>query len=172
MLDEVVADVSSQLDAQAQLGVQIRRVDEVPELGPTNGGLWYQVPGVAAVFADLKGSTDLNANDGPQVAAYAYIYFVRAMAVIMDRFSAGYVDIQGDGIFGLFSGPASEFQAMACAITANIRVATLDIENGLSVDLSSRFHLDIQDESTLPIFGCNVYGRNARTSRCSERVSG
>ena len=55
---------------------------------------------------------------------------------------------------------------------ANTRVATLDIENGLSVDLSSRFHLDIQDASTLPIFGCNVYGRNARTSRCSERVSG
>ena len=117
LLDEVVADVSSQLDAQAQLGVQIRRVDEVPEVGPTNGGLWYQVPAVTAVFADLKGSTDLNANDGPQAAAYAYTYFIRAMAVIMDRFSAGYVDIQGDGIFGLFSGPASEFQAMACAIT-------------------------------------------------------
>ena len=98
LLDEVVADVSSQLDAQAQLGVQIRREDEVPEVGPTNGGLWYQVPGVTAVFADLKGSTDLNANDGPQAAAYAYTYFIRAMAVIMDRFSAGYVDIQGDGL--------------------------------------------------------------------------
>ena len=122
LLDEVVADVSSQLDAQAQLGVQIRREDEVPEVGPTNGGLWYQVPGVTAVFADLKGSTDLNANDGPQVAAYAYTYFIRAMAVIMDRFSAGYVDIQGDGIFGLFSGPASEFQAMACAITMRTQV--------------------------------------------------
>ena len=128
LLDEVVADVSSQLDAQAQLGVQIRRVDEVPELGPTNGGLWYQVLGVTAVFADLKGSTDLNANDGPQVAPYAYIYFVRAMAVIMDRFSAGYVDIQGDGIFGLFSGPASEFQAMACAITLILERAA--VRNG------------------------------------------
>ncbi len=55
---------------------------------------------------------------------------------------------------------------------ANTRVATLDIESGLSVDLSSRFHIDMQDASTLPIFGCDVYGRNARTSRCSERVSG
>ncbi len=122
MLDEVVADVSSQLDALAQLGVQIRREDEVPEVGPTNGGLWYQVPGVTAVFADLKGSTNLNANDGPQAAAYAYTYFIRAMSVIMDRFSAGYVDIQGDGIFGLFSGPSSEFQAMACAITMRTQV--------------------------------------------------
>ena len=55
---------------------------------------------------------------------------------------------------------------------ANTRVATLDIESGLSVDLSSRFHIDMQDARTLPIFGCDVYGRNARTSRCSERVSG
>ena len=122
MLDEVVADVSSQLDAQAQLGVQIRREDEVPEVGPTNGGLWYQVPGDTAVFADLKGSTDLSANDGPQAAAYAYTYFIRAMSVIMDRFSAGYVDMQGDGIFGLFSGTSSEFQAMACAITMRTQV--------------------------------------------------
>ena len=52
------------------------------------------------------------------------------------------------------------------------QVATLDIESGLSVDLSSRFHLEMQDASTLPIFGCDVYRRNARTSRCSERVSG
>ena len=95
LLDEVVADVSSQLDAQARVGVQIRREDEVPEVGPTNGGLWCQVPGVTAVFADLKGSTDLNANDGPQSAAYANTYFIRAMAGTMDRFSAGYVDIQG-----------------------------------------------------------------------------
>ena len=35
----------------------------------------------------------------------------------MDRFSAGYVDIQGDGIFGLFSGKGSQFHAAAAAIT-------------------------------------------------------
>ena len=40
----------------------------------------------------------------------------------MDRFSASYVDIQGDGIFGLFSGTSSEFQAMACAITMRTQV--------------------------------------------------
>ena len=78
----------------------------------------------------------------------------------------GHGRVSGGGIAGAISA------GKGCAITANIRVATLDIENGLSVDLSSRFHLDMQDASTLPIFGCNVYGRNARTSRCSERVSG
>ena len=122
ILDEVVADVSSQLDAQAELGVQIRREHSVPDTGPTNRGLWYQIPEVTAVFADLKGSTGLNANDGARTAAYAYTYFIRAMTVIMERFSAGYVDIQGDGIFGLFSGPAAHFEAVACAITMKTQI--------------------------------------------------
>ena len=39
------------------------------------------------------------------------------MAVTLERFSARYVDIQGDGIFGLFSGQGSTLLAAACGIT-------------------------------------------------------
>ena len=122
MLDRILADVSSQLDAQAKLGVKINRQTEVPETGPTNRGVWYQIRNVTAVFADLKRSTELNANEGARHAAVAYTYFIRAMAVILNRFEAGYVDVQGDGIFGLFSGPNSHFRAVACAITMRTQV--------------------------------------------------
>ena len=117
ILDDVVADVSSQLDAQAELGIQVTRQNEVPEVGPTNAGVWFQIPQVTAIFADLKASTELSATASPRVAAIAYTYFIRAMAVTLERFSAKYVDIQGDGIFGLFSGQGSTFLAAACAIT-------------------------------------------------------
>ena len=117
ILDDVMADVSSQLDQQAELSVQITACNEVPEVGPTNRGVWFQIPQVAAVFADLKSSTELSATESPRVAALAYTYFIRAMAVTFDRFSAKYVDIQGDGIFGLFSGKGSRFLSTACAIT-------------------------------------------------------
>ena len=117
ILNKIVAEVSSQLEAQAKLGVKIKRVGEVADTGPANRGLWHQISNVTAVFADLKGSTELNANEGARVAAYAYTYFIRAMAVILERFSGRYVDVQGDGIFGLFSGPSSHFYAAACAIT-------------------------------------------------------
>lgn len=117
ILDDVVADVSSQLDDQAELGIQVTRQNEVPEVGPTNRGLWFQIPQVTAVYADLKGSTELSATASPRVAAIAYTYFIRAMAVTFERFSARYVDIQGDGIFGLFSGQGSVFSAAACGIT-------------------------------------------------------
>lgn len=116
-LREVESAVSSQLDDQAELGIQITRVNEVPQEGPTNKGVWFQIPEVTAVFADLKASTELSASARPQTAAYAYTYFIRAMSVVLERFDAKYIDIQGDAIFGLFSGPSSSFIAAACAIT-------------------------------------------------------
>ena len=115
-LDEVTADVAAQLDQQAKLGVQIHRVETVPETGPANRGVWHLVRNVTAVFADLKDSTGLNVIEDRETAARAYTYFVRAMAVILERFSADYVDIHGDGVFGLFSQSPS-FQAAAGAIT-------------------------------------------------------
>ncbi len=79
ILDDVISDVKAQLDDQAELGVQITRRNDVPDTGPTNKGVWFQIPQVTAVFADLKGSTGLNANDSPRVAARAYTYFIRGM---------------------------------------------------------------------------------------------
>ena len=122
ILDDVIEEVSSQLDEQAALGIKVRRRNEVPETGPTNSGIWYRIPHVTAVFADLKRSTALSADNSPRVAAFAYTYFIRGMAVILDHFEAKYVDIHGDGIFGLFSGKASIFLAAACAITMRTQV--------------------------------------------------
>ena len=117
ILNEVTRAVSSQLDQQRALGVQITTVNDVPETGPANRGLWFQIPQVTAVFADLKGSTALNATDGPKDAAFAYTYFIRAMSVLLDGFDSKYIDVQGDGIFGLFRGKGSMFKAAACAVT-------------------------------------------------------
>ena len=117
ILDQVKAEVAAQLDAQARLGVSITRVGNVPEVGPVNRGVWHQIANVTAVFADLNRSTELSASDNPKDVAFAYTYFIRAMTVVLDRFSAKYIDIQGDGIFGLFSGKNSQFLAAACAVT-------------------------------------------------------
>ena len=87
-----------------------------------------QVPEATAVFVDLKGSTGLNAQFGADAAARAYTYFNRAMAVILNGFQARYVDVQGDALFGLFSGKGSRFLAAACAITMKTQVETVIAE--------------------------------------------
>lgn len=122
ILDEVSSDVSSQLTDQLARGVRIETRDRVPETGPANQGVWWRIMNVSAVFADLKGSTKISAEESRRDAAVAYTLFIRAMSIILDRFDARYVDIQGDGIFGLFSGPGSRFLAAACAVTMRTEV--------------------------------------------------
>ena len=122
ILNDIAAAVAAQLDDQAKLGVQVVNQDAVPESGPANRGLWWRIPNVTAVFADLKGSTALSSSVPPEAAAIAYTYFIRAMTVTLEKFSAGYIEIQGDGIFGLFGGQRSVFLAAACAITMRTQV--------------------------------------------------
>ena len=124
ILDDVVASVASQLDQQTGLGVEIESADAVPDHGPVHGGVWLQIPEVTAVFADIKGSTALNNRLGPRVAIHAYTLFNRAMVVILNGFQARYVDVQGDAVFGLFSGKGSRFMAAAAAITMKTLVET------------------------------------------------
>lgn len=140
ILDQVKADVAAQLNDQRKLGVNITPADDVPETGPANSGVWFQIPNVTAVFADLNRSTALSAAENPKDAAFAYTYFVRAMAVSLERFSAKYVDIHGDGVFGLFSGQGSMFDAAACAIT----MRTL-VEN----EVSPKFRRDASSNQSL-----------------------
>ena len=142
ILDEVVADVKAQLDQQAELGVQTSQESDVPGIGPAYKGLWFQVPQVTSVFADLKGSTLLNTRHGTEVVARAYTYFIRGMSVIFNKFSVGYVDIQGDGIFGLFSGKGAIFRSAACAITMRTLVEQ-DIADRFKKDASTNWKLTV-----------------------------
>jgi len=140
LLDEILADLTSQLDAQADLGVQITTKNEVPEEGPVNKGLWFQIPNVTAVFIDLKRSTELSADSSPKTSAFAYTYFVRAVVLIFERFGSNYIDIHGDGVFALFSGPQSEFYAVASAITARTQIER-DISVRFKEDTSTDWEL-------------------------------
>ena len=140
ILDQVKADVAAQLNDQRKLGVSIRPLENVPETGPANSGVWFQIPNVTAVFADLNRSTALSAAENPKDAAFAYTYFVRAMAVSLERFSAKYVDIHGDGVFGLFSGQGSMFASAACAITMRTLVED-EVAPRIRKDASSNWKL-------------------------------
>ena len=151
ILDEVAASVAAQLNDQAGLGVQIINQEGVPGEGPSHRGLWWRIPNVTALFADLKGSTALNSSVPTEAAAVAYTYFGRAMTVVMERFSAGYIEMQGDGIFGLFGGQRSMFLAAACAITMRTqleRTVAPKFKRDASVDRDLKVGIGI-DRGTL-----------------------
>lgn len=140
----MTSDVSAQLSDQLALGVHVDPYQNVPETGPSNQGVWWRITNVTAVFADLKGSTKLSAEESRSNSAVAYTLFIRAMSIILDRFEARYIDIQGDGIFGLFSGPSSRFLAAACAITMRSEVERV-------VDVRFRRNTSAESELTVGI---------------------
>lgn len=163
-LSEVTAAVAEQLRQQAELGVKFEKHPEIPMVGPVRDGLWFKTPNAVAVFADLKRSTALNVQNPPEVAPVAYSYFVRGMAAVLGRFSARYVDIQGDAVFGLFSGAGAALTATACAIAMRT-VMKEDIVGRFQKDAKVKWNLEAGigiDQGTLYVrqLGLKEVGRN------------
>jgi class 3 adenylate cyclase len=73
---------------------------------------------VVAVVADMVGSTNLGAG-GQWERSTASIYdaAVTPMAEIFSQFGADFIDIQGDGGFGLFTGALATERAVCAAVT-------------------------------------------------------
>ena len=122
LFNETMSKVTSQLNQQSNNSIRVEHVDAVPPSGPSHRGLWLKISDVTAVFVDIKGSTKLVSAADPRDVAEVYTHFVRAMTIIFNGFGARYIDIQGDGLFGLFSEGDSLFSALACAVTMNTAV--------------------------------------------------
>lgn len=159
-LDEITSNVRSQLDQQEDLDVQIVDVNDVPEVGPTNRGVWHRIRNVYSVFADMKLSTKISSSAHLDTAALAYTYFIRAATVVFDELDAKYIDIQGDGLFGLFSGNGSAFNAVASAITIRTIVET-DIADRLKGKRDTEWTLTVgvgMDRGTLLVRRLGIRG--------------
>ena len=173
ILDEVKSAVSAQLKDQAKLGVKTITLDDVPETGPVSAGVWFRIPGVTVVFADLNRSTNLNSSGGSKAATVALTYFQRAMSVTLQKFSAKYVQVQGDGVFGLFSGKGSKFYAAACAITMRTLVED-EVSHQFRKDASSNWQLTAgigMDHGTVLVRQLGLRGMGLNEVWADEPVS-
>ena len=119
LFKQTVSEMRSQLNQQKSQGVNVELRGRVSGNAPSHMGLWYKTHNVSVVFVDVKGSTKLMNNTDFKSVAEVYTYFVRGMSIILDKFGTDCADVQGDGLFGVFSGRNSLFRAIACAITMN-----------------------------------------------------
>lgn len=71
------------------------------------------------LFIDLDDSSKISFNKQPQTMAKIYDYFTQNIVDILSHpiFGADYIDIKGDGAFGIFEGEKASFKALYCAIT-------------------------------------------------------
>lgn len=84
---------------------------------PIDSPTWHRVSDVVATFFDLKSSTNLERGRTPASTASIYDAGVGGVVKVLQTLGADFVDIQGDGGFGLFWGDLRYERAVCAAIT-------------------------------------------------------
>ncbi|QIN28454.1 hypothetical protein [Brevibacterium luteolum] len=78
---------------------------------------WIKLPEVVAVVCDLKGSTHFGTGKYDSSTARIYKSSVEGAVRILHEFEANFIDIQGDGGFGLFWGEKAYERALCAGVT-------------------------------------------------------
>lgn len=78
---------------------------------------WKKIENTVVVATDLKGSTKISYAKQDRVGARLYQASSGHCARILDHFEAEFIDIQGDGVFGIFHGDKARESAIASAFT-------------------------------------------------------
>ncbi|MFC1615412.1 adenylate/guanylate cyclase domain-containing protein [Patescibacteria group bacterium] len=95
------------------------------------------------LFIDLDKSSKQSFKKQPKTMAKIYDYFTQNIVDIFNhpKIAADYIDIKGDGAFGIFEGEKASFKALYCAITFKT-IFEQTIRNKFSTDtdkLSCKF---------------------------------
>jgi len=115
-METIRDDIDEELSSTPDVVVKTPDSFDVDKL-PINKREWHRLDDVVAVAVDLKGSSKMST--GKHAASTASIYEAstdNAVRVLHD-FEANFIQIQGDGAFGLFWGDARYERAICAAIT-------------------------------------------------------
>ncbi|MEA1263842.1 hypothetical protein MicroSTF_12445 [Microbacterium sp. STF-2] len=116
LLEKIHDDIDEELSSTPDVVVKSPDAFDVDKL-PINKREWHRLDDVVAVAVDLKGSSKMST--GKHAASTASIYEAstdNAVRVLHD-FEADFIQIQGDGAFGLFWGENRYERAICAAIT-------------------------------------------------------
>lgn len=121
---------------------------------------WFRLADVVVVFADLQNSTQLGT--GKHAASTAAIYRAATgnVVAIMNAFEADFIQIQGDGVFGIFWSENRYERAMCAGIT----VKTFSVET-LVPKLQSRWKGDPETGFKVGVASGRTLVKNVGTPR-------
>lgn len=90
---------------------------DAADIPSSSSNTWIKLPEVVAVVCDLKGSTHLGTGKHDISTARIYKAGVEGAVHILHEFDANFIDIQGDGGFGLFWGERAHERALCAGVT-------------------------------------------------------
>jgi class 3 adenylate cyclase len=147
-LVELLTDLEA--DARGLYGkkVEIKSVEAIPDSSdiPLLNNSWLRLDDVTCVYADMVRSTELSVSRDAAVVGKLYELFTGNAVRILNEFGAEYIDVRGDGAFGLFTGDKGFYSAFAAGVTIKTfvsdRAAAIVKSSGLEFPLAS--HMGIQ----------------------------
>lgn len=132
---------------------------------------WFKLKEVICVYIDMQNSTGLTAVKPDRVVARAYQLFTETAVRLLHDFDAGYIDVRGDGAFGLFEGNQPH-RALAAAVTFKT-FSQLDFVPNIEAEFSVKVgcHLGIDSRSVL-VRRLGLRSRGKQTDRQNEVWAG
>ncbi|NTW13803.1 MAG: adenylate/guanylate cyclase domain-containing protein [Candidatus Moranbacteria bacterium] len=116
---EEISDILNSAYERYQEETKVESVSSIPTvLGDFSleSNKWLRIDDVTCVFIDMKNSTQLSAQKHDKSTAAIYQYFTDTAVRILDHFGATYIDVRGDGAFGLFDSNRL-YHALAAAVS-------------------------------------------------------
>ena len=116
LLDELDVNVRYALAANIDVEEKDGSFD-AKDIRSSSSNLWMKLSEVVAVAFDMKSSTRLGLGRHDTSSAKIYQSGVEGAVKCLNRYGADFLDIQGDGGFGLFWGEKAYERALCSAIT-------------------------------------------------------
>lgn len=117
LLDALGEEVNTVLNNSDIPVVEKDGTFDAKDIPSSSSGTWIKLPEVVAVVCDLKGSTHLGTGKHDTSTARIYKSSVEGAVSILHTFEANFIDIQGDGGFGLFWGDRAYERALCAGVT-------------------------------------------------------
>jgi len=113
-----IQSILDEAQKRYEKGEQIEPKKQIPlsDEIPLETNKWFRIDDVVCVFIDMKDSTQLSAQQQDKFTASIYQYFTDTAVKIFNYFDTSYIDIKGDGVFGLFE-KSKIYHAFCAAMT-------------------------------------------------------
>jgi class 3 adenylate cyclase len=140
-VNDLLSEAGERARDELKTPVEIVDVDEFPEPEDmyVDARKWMKIEDVVAVVVDLKGSTALDyKGKHANTSARLYEAVTGCGVKLVNEFEPQFVDIQGDGFFGLFHGERAYERALCAGITLKT-FSSRDLVPAIDETMSDRF---------------------------------
>lgn len=117
-LQKLQAELAEEVRADLEADIELIEIGQsFPSTIYADKPKWVVMDDVVAVFGDLRNSTGLNVDRHAKSTARIYEAATGGMVQTLSAFQPSFIDIQGDGAFGLFTGERRYERALCAAVT-------------------------------------------------------